>query len=481
MKLFRATLVENTDPLMEGRIQFRSNHSIDTPQDQLPWAQACVPFGGGDLVDGSGFYFIPEIGAQVWIIEENSEFIWIGSGFYAQETGRQQIPIEARTLGVEPTIRMIKSSTGHKLILDDRVSKGNGDPVDEVVLENREATGLTLNEPSGNGRGIRLGFGLYAGELKITRDGLKLVSNKSAGLYVNDTYKMVRLVDEDNTAYLQLMEKKLVGFAESGILLSTNNATRFESNKGFFVKAAGGAIETRSTNQKHISATDYIVQTGGNFNVNSNQFNFTGQFGSNFVVDLPLPGIPGLYQGNIVLQSSAGGILLKNGPSLLVPGIPPITSTTFTSNDILFPTLAGRLGIGDFVSGNALLEGRLGGLFISGTPITLPGVAIGGGRLPAPGAPIVPTNFPGQPQSAVLGGNLYQFLTQFTLAMNTFLTGLTTAAPAFSTGPMGPNILSPAAVAAITALQTSLATLQQTFYSPTPIPTNILSALCFVD
>ena len=478
--IYRATVVENVDPEGRGRIRFRMDHPNSTPIDKLPFAEYCSPFGGGDNIDGAGFFFVPEIGSQVWIMYENgdkSQPVWLGSSFFS-ERGRQNIPIEAKPTTVEPTVRMIKTPTGHKLIFDDRPVNAVGDPDAGVILQYRDGTELRLQDGSGSGRGIRLGFGTTRGELKITREGLRLQSNRGGGLVVNDTLDYVQVSDQETKSHLTLMQKKICLFAESGIMIDTPSSTVFNTDKGLQIKSSGGKFDVKSSNVGITSAQDINLQTGGNFNVNSREFQFVGQLNSNFTVDLPIPGVPGLG-GNIFINTSGGGILLKNG--LSTPG-PKITPATFTSNELLMPANAGRLAIGDTATGNALLEGRLGGIFISGVPQILPGTAGGlGGRLPVPLAPLVPTGAPGAPQPAVLGGNLFQLLSQLYLSLNIFLTQLTTAAPAFSTGSMGPNILGPAALAAIAALQASLTAQQNLFFAPAPVPTNILSSYVFVD
>jgi hypothetical protein len=232
-----------------------------------------------------------------------------------------------------------------------------------------------------------------------------------------------------------------------------------------------------------VSGGDIRFQTGNNFNVNSGQYNFTGQFGTNFNVDLRMPGIPGLNQGNILLQTAGGGILIRNGLSIDIPTVPIVNPSVFTSNDGSMPLFSGRLGIGDLTTGNAFLEGRLGGIFISGSPIPLPGSAGGlGGRLPIPYAPIVPTGFPGAPQPGVLGGNLFQLLTQLNTALLTFLGIMTASSPSFTISAVGPGVLNPAVIAGLATLQAQLATLQLTFFNPAPgVPTNVLSSTFFID
>ncbi|WP_437674827.1 phage baseplate assembly protein V [Sorangium sp. So ce131] len=73
--LYRATVVNNVDPLQKGRIQV----IVLGPGGPLPstWAMPCMPFAGTQ----SGVYVVPTIGAGVWIQFEKGDPdypVWIG-------------------------------------------------------------------------------------------------------------------------------------------------------------------------------------------------------------------------------------------------------------------------------------------------------------------------------------------------------------------------------------------------------------------
>lgn len=469
-----------------GTIRFSVNQNDTVNVSTLPVAQYCSPFGGGNNIDGAGFFFMPEVGSQVWILEERDDpnsVIWLGSSFYGL-AGRQNIPIEAISKSVEPTIRMIKSVRGHKLIFDDRPITESGDTPNDVVLTNGSGSGLIINEADST-RGLSLGFSTSIGGLTISSKNTSFRSNVGAGLYIDDLKKSVALRDIQ-TQYgansIEITDGEIAMQSKNGVYIATKGTLKIEPNGGIVVpNGKSGPILLSATKVK-VAAADSMMLTasGGNFTVNAGQYSFTGVGGTNFVLDLAVPGVPGLFQGNIVMKTAGGGILLRNGLTAPTPEN-PVTATTFTNNDALFPTLSGRLGIGDITNGNALLEGRLGGIFISGTPLQLPGTAGLASRAPAPLAPITPTNAPGGVQSAVLGGNLYQLLTQLTAQLQALLNIVVTSAPTFATSPVGPCILSPAVVTGVTTLQTALTTLQNTYYSPTPLPTNVLSSVTFID
>jgi uncharacterized protein involved in type VI secretion and phage assembly len=72
---YRATCINNVDPLQKGRIQL----IVPDVSSALPstWAMPCLPSGGIQ----SGFFTVPPIGAGVWVeFEQGSPDhpIWVG-------------------------------------------------------------------------------------------------------------------------------------------------------------------------------------------------------------------------------------------------------------------------------------------------------------------------------------------------------------------------------------------------------------------
>jgi len=104
---YRGQVVDNEDPLRIGRIRaqvpsvFGSNDS--------GWALPCVPFAGNKV----GFFFIPPIGANVWIEFEAGNLespIWSGCFW-----GIGEVPDEV----VSPQIKVIKTSSAW-IVIDDK-------------------------------------------------------------------------------------------------------------------------------------------------------------------------------------------------------------------------------------------------------------------------------------------------------------------------------------------------------------------------
>lgn len=72
---YRGTITDNKDPLMQGRIRAKVP-SIFGDQE-TGWALPCSPYAG----KGVGFFFVPPVGANVWIEFEEGNTdnpIWTG-------------------------------------------------------------------------------------------------------------------------------------------------------------------------------------------------------------------------------------------------------------------------------------------------------------------------------------------------------------------------------------------------------------------
>jgi uncharacterized protein involved in type VI secretion and phage assembly len=73
------------------------------------WAMPCVPYAG----DGVGFFFLPDVGAGVWIEFEGGDVsfpIWTGCYWHADELPSR----------VAKDVKVIKTKGDQQIVLDDR-------------------------------------------------------------------------------------------------------------------------------------------------------------------------------------------------------------------------------------------------------------------------------------------------------------------------------------------------------------------------
>jgi uncharacterized protein involved in type VI secretion and phage assembly len=90
------------------------------------WCLPCVPYAG----DQAGFFFLPDVGAAVWIEFEGGDVsypIWVGCFWRDGE-----LPADA-----SPTMRGIVTAAAHKLLFDD--------DAEEVTLSDSNEGSLLLD------------------------------------------------------------------------------------------------------------------------------------------------------------------------------------------------------------------------------------------------------------------------------------------------------------------------------------------------
>jgi uncharacterized protein involved in type VI secretion and phage assembly len=150
---YRATVVNNIDPMQKGRIQVQvSDVHASTPST---WAMPCVPVAGLQ----TGFFSLPPIGAGVWVEFEQGDAdypIWVG-GYWGEAA---EVPTLAKTVPpalfgmvMQTTLQnglvisdapgptggiMIKSTAGAMLIVNDT----------GIYIQNGQGASITLIGPS---------------------------------------------------------------------------------------------------------------------------------------------------------------------------------------------------------------------------------------------------------------------------------------------------------------------------------------------
>jgi len=167
---YRGLVTENKDPKRMGRVRARVPELFG---DQVtPWALPAVPFAG----QAHGLVLLPEEGDGVWIEFEAGDPtrpIWTGCWW-----GRDEMPA-----GAGPDTRVLATSRGHQIILDDHE--------DQVRLVHSGGAALTMT-----GQEIRVSIGsteiiLSDREIELTAGGRRITVS-ATGVSVNDGALEVR-------------------------------------------------------------------------------------------------------------------------------------------------------------------------------------------------------------------------------------------------------------------------------------------------
>jgi hypothetical protein len=112
---YRATVLNNVDPLMRGRLTLSVPDVLGTVPST--WAEACTPLAG-PTGPAMGAHFIPAIGAAVWAEFEHGEPgypIWSGCRWGASS----DIPSAAKAgLPADPNI-VLQSLLQHAIVISD--------------------------------------------------------------------------------------------------------------------------------------------------------------------------------------------------------------------------------------------------------------------------------------------------------------------------------------------------------------------------
>lgn len=181
---YRGVVVDNQDPEQLGRVRLMVPSVFGGVTDREPtaddlfvtdWAWPCVPCGGKA---GQGFFFIPDVGAKVWVEFEEGNLdcpLWVGT-FWAKPSATE-IPTEAQAMtDNKPEKRVLKTSSGHLIEFSDVEGeetvtirhKDNAlihfDASGSITISNKSGTLIYMNAEEQelaiadeNGNNIRLG------------------------------------------------------------------------------------------------------------------------------------------------------------------------------------------------------------------------------------------------------------------------------------------------------------------------------------
>jgi hypothetical protein len=121
---YRGKVTNNNDPYYRGRIRAQVPDVFDN--EESGWALPCTPYAGNDVA----FFFIPPIGANVWIEFENGNPdypIWVGCFWGEHELDHDKaipdikmIKTDFATLTIKDSSQefSIETTNGLKILMD---------------------------------------------------------------------------------------------------------------------------------------------------------------------------------------------------------------------------------------------------------------------------------------------------------------------------------------------------------------------------
>lgn len=144
---YRGTVVNNLDPLQQGRIQVM----VPDVSALIPssWAMPCLPAAGIQ----NGLFAVPPIGAGVWVEFERGEAdypIWVG-GFWGSPA---EVPLLSHTAPPVISSMTLQTTLGNGLIVSDVPGPTGG-----IMLKSTTGATLIVNDTGiyiQNGKGASL-------------------------------------------------------------------------------------------------------------------------------------------------------------------------------------------------------------------------------------------------------------------------------------------------------------------------------------
>ena len=169
-----ARVTDNNDPKGLGRVRVQFIWQ-EKHQTKTPWIRVVQPHAGG----GKGFYFIPEIGEEVWVDfeDQNAERPFVVGSNY---NGKEYSPFH----NTNNDIKGIQTRSGHKLVFTE----------DESIL---------LSDKNGN----TLRFDTQGKNIEISApENISLCAGKDLNLSAGNNLVM----DVANTAFFNVLQQMLV-------------------------------------------------------------------------------------------------------------------------------------------------------------------------------------------------------------------------------------------------------------------------------
>lgn len=179
---YRGLVVDNADPEQLGRLKIQVP-SVLGSEVVSGWATPCAPYGGDA---NQGIFFIPEVGAGVWVEFEEGDLefpIWVGT-FWGKPSGESELPKPNAPDGSEegsvqdpPTRKMIKTLKGHTIQFEDA-----DDHEMVTIVEATNAHVVTLNAD-----GINITEGINGHKIVLNDKGVKIIDGANGHEVVLDS------------------------------------------------------------------------------------------------------------------------------------------------------------------------------------------------------------------------------------------------------------------------------------------------------
>lgn len=173
---YRGIVVDNADPEHRGRCRLMVASVLG--EQTTEWAQAVLPYGGRADI---GFVAVPPIGAMV-VVEflegDISSPVWTGT-LWRQGS---EAPKEFAT--PKPTVKLLKTESGHLLALDDEAGQ-------ETVRLKSKAGALVELDQDGtlaltDGKGGTVRIDANAGEIHVADTNGNTLTLSSSGIVAKD-------------------------------------------------------------------------------------------------------------------------------------------------------------------------------------------------------------------------------------------------------------------------------------------------------
>jgi hypothetical protein len=236
----RGFVTDNADPQNQGRLRV-SVPSIFGPDVVTGWALPCAAHGGAD---DQGLFFVPEVGAGVWVEFEAGDLeypIWVGT-FWAKPGGKSEIPKPNNPDGTKqdeaqnpPTRKIIKTLKGHTIQLEDKdgeemllvvEAKNN-----HVVRMDKDGVKLTEGTKkhvvSFDKDGIKVTHGENSNEIFVSNDGIKITDAKNSNS-IEMAASGVTITDGASAVTVKDKNGNQIVMDASGVTVDDKNGNKIE-------------------------------------------------------------------------------------------------------------------------------------------------------------------------------------------------------------------------------------------------------------